>query len=74
LPAATTERVRALRVLARFPNGCTEALMLAEGFTVTFLAGLVFHGLAMADLDTKHVVWIQITDLGREALARQAAM
>jgi hypothetical protein len=48
--------------------------MLAQGFTVTFLAGLVFDGLATAELDTKHVVWMQITDIGREALARRAAM
>ena len=38
MPAATTERVRALRLLARYPDGCTEALILAHGFTITFLA------------------------------------
>jgi hypothetical protein len=45
--------------------------MLAHGFTVAFLAGLVRGRLVTADLDASHVVWMQITDLGREALARQ---
>jgi hypothetical protein len=40
LPTATTEWVQALESLARHPNGCSEALMLAHGFTVAFLAGL----------------------------------
>jgi hypothetical protein len=71
LPAATTERVRALELLARYPNGCTEALMLAHRFTVVFLAALVQGRLVTAGLNAAHVVWIQITDLGREALARQ---
>ena len=60
-------------MLARCPDGCTEALMLAHGFTITFLAGLVFDGLVTAELNTTHVVRMRITDLGREALARQAA-
>jgi hypothetical protein len=71
LPAATTERVRALQLLARYPNGCTEALMLAHGFTVVFLAWLVRGRLVTAELNATHVVWMRITDLGREALARQ---
>jgi hypothetical protein len=73
LPAATTERVRALQLLARYPNGCTEALMLGHGFTVAFLAGLVRGRLVTAELNASHVVWMQITDLGREAIARWAA-
>jgi hypothetical protein len=71
LPAAATERMRALRLLARYPNGCAEALMLAHGFTVVFLAGLVRGRLVTAELNVSHVVWMQITDLGREALSRQ---
>jgi hypothetical protein len=71
LPTAATEWVRALELLARYPNGCSEALMLAHGFTVVFLAALVRGRLATAGLNATHVVWIQITDLGREALARQ---
>jgi hypothetical protein len=74
LPTANTERVQALQTLARYSNGCSEALMLAHGFTVAFLAGLVRGRLVTADLDASHVVWMQITDLGREALARQLNM
>ena len=73
MPAATTERVRALRLLARCPDGCTEALILAHGFTVPFLANLVIARLVTAELSAAHDVWVQITDLGREALAQQAA-
>ena len=71
MPTATTEWVQALESLARHPNGCSEALMLAHGFTVAFLAGLVRGRLVTAELNATHVVWMQITDLGREALARQ---
>ena len=73
MPAATTERVRALGLLARYPDGCTEALILAHGFTVTFLADLVTAGLVTAELSAEHDVLVQITDLGREALAQQAS-
>jgi hypothetical protein len=71
LPAATTERVRALQFLAHYPKGCAEALMLAHGFTVVCLAGLAQGRLLTAELNISHVVWMQITDLGREALTRQ---
>jgi hypothetical protein len=71
--AATTERVRALRLLARYPNGCTEALMLAHGFTITIFARLVRDRLVTAELDSTRGVLIQITGLGREALAQHAA-
>ena len=70
LPGATTERVRALRLLARCPDGCAETLMLANGFTVGMLADLVRDRFATAGLNDANVVWIQITDLGREMLAR----
>jgi hypothetical protein len=73
MPTATTERVRALALLARCPDGCTEALILAHGFTIPFLAGLVGDRLVTAELSAAHQVWVQITDLGREALAQQAA-
>jgi hypothetical protein len=73
LPAATTERVRALQLLACHPSGCTEALVLAHGFTIAFLAGLVRGRLVTAELNASHVVWMRITDLGREALVRWAA-
>jgi hypothetical protein len=71
------ERNRALRVLAGAPNGCTEAIMLAHGFTVETLGRLVLDGLATATPGTAvqaggrqvTVTWLAITDLGRQALA-----
>ena len=77
MPWATTERVRALRLLARYPDGCAETLMLAQGFTVALLAGLVRDRFATAELNSANVVWVEITDLGREMLAsmsRRAAV
>jgi hypothetical protein len=44
--------------------------MLEEGFRVAFLADLVRDGLVTAELKNAHVVWVQITDLGREILTR----
>jgi hypothetical protein len=66
LPTATTEWVRALELLARRPDGCPEAVMLAEGFKIAFLAGLVRDGLVTAELNTARVVWVQITNLGEK--------
>jgi hypothetical protein len=40
------EHLRALRVLARHPNGCTEATLLKLDFTVGQLSYLVYAGLA----------------------------
>ena len=40
------EERRALKSLANHPNGCDEAVLLADGFTVGQLAGLVIDGLA----------------------------
>jgi hypothetical protein len=73
LPTATTERERALQLLARYPSGCTEALMLAHGFAIALLAELVRDRLVTAELNASHVVWMRITALGREAIARRAA-
>jgi hypothetical protein len=36
----TDEQRRALRLLARSPNGCTEAIMLAHGFDLVMLGKL----------------------------------
>lgn len=38
--------------------------MLAHGFTVAFLAGLVRDRYATAELNSANVVWVEITDLG----------
>jgi hypothetical protein len=70
------EQRRALDLLARRPNGRTEADMLAHGFTFDLLADLVQSGLATAEpQDTRHgrnsvtVTWMTITDAGRVAIA-----
>jgi hypothetical protein len=45
-PPAT--RRRALELLAASPDGCTEAIMVAHGFTVDMMVKLVRAGLATA--------------------------
>jgi hypothetical protein len=45
---SNTERRRALKLLASNADGCTEAIMLAHGFTVEFLVDRVRAGLATA--------------------------
>jgi DNA-binding PadR family transcriptional regulator len=68
---------RALRLLAGSPLGCTEAIMLAHGFTYTTLDTLVRDGLATAERREMRagrqpikVIWLTITEAGRLALAR----
>jgi hypothetical protein len=69
---------RALRVLAGAPNGCTEAIMLAHGFSTDLLVDLVRGGLATETPGTVvqaggrpiKVTWLAITEVGRQALAR----
>jgi hypothetical protein len=63
-------------LLAAAPNGATEAIMLAHGFTIEMLTVLVRDGLATATPETVHagkrpveVVRVRITDAGRLALA-----
>jgi hypothetical protein len=69
-------RRRALTPLAGCgQQGCTEALMLAQGFTVEFLAELVREGLASATAERAamgareiEVARVRITEEGRRAL------
>jgi hypothetical protein len=42
------DRQRALQLLASCRDGCTEAMMLAHGFTIVMLVELVRAGLATA--------------------------
>jgi hypothetical protein len=66
------EQRRALQLLARSPNGCTEALIMAHGFEGAMLGQLMLDGL---DLATPYhtragrrqmtVVWITIITTGR---------
>jgi hypothetical protein len=67
---------RALQLLARSPDGCTEALMLAHGFALEVLDKLASEGLAkakahdtMAGSRRMKVVRLQITPAGRRAIA-----
>jgi hypothetical protein len=69
------EERRALRDLARYPDGCAETVLLAEGFNVGQLALLVVDGFATmrrtaAEIGDrqKNVVWMQITQEGRKAI------
>jgi hypothetical protein len=73
----TDEQRRALRHLARSPNGCTEALLMAHGFDVAILGKLVLDGLAkveahdtMAGSRRMKVFWLRITEAGRKAIAQ----
>jgi hypothetical protein len=66
----TDEQRRALRLMAGQPHGCTEADMLTHGFELAMLGDLLFRGLALAaPRDTLPVMWIQITEAGRKAIA-----
>jgi hypothetical protein len=72
----SAEQRRALRVLAGNPLGCTEAIMLAHGFKSEMLGALVLDGLTTTQRGTVRagrrqikVVWVTITDAGRQALA-----
>jgi hypothetical protein len=73
----TPEERRALEVLARDPRGATgHLLMIAHGFEMKMLAGLVHDGLAEAKVGESvkaggkmiEVVHFWITDAGRAAL------
>ncbi len=71
------EQRSALALLANFPNGITEELLvLAHGFDRAMIAGLVHGGLATAEREVVtgpgsaliEVVRIKITQAGRMAL------
>jgi hypothetical protein len=66
----TDEQRRALRLLARSPNGCTEAALLDQGFTVGQLGNLVFGGFAKIRAAGRQKVFlVKITTAGRKAIA-----
>jgi hypothetical protein len=75
-PSLTRARRRALTVLAGESEGCTEAVMMAHGFALEFLADLVADGLVSERTDrvemgkrSIEVVRLCITDVGRAVLA-----
>jgi hypothetical protein len=66
---------RALKTLAR-PDGCAEAMLLADGFSIDQLAGLVVGGYAVmqqrrVDISgrMRTAVWMKITEAGQKAIA-----
>jgi hypothetical protein len=64
--------LRLSRLLARHPDGCAEAFLLADGLHVGQLAVVVVEGLAemkLAAVAGRQRVWMTITDEGREAIA-----
>ena len=70
------ERRRALELLAASPDGCSEAMMLAHGFTVDFLVELIRTGMATTRIEgvvaggrAMEVARVRITEAGRRALA-----
>jgi hypothetical protein len=74
------DRRRALELLASCPEGCTEAIMLAHGFTIPQMVELVRAGLASATAErvvagrhTIEVATVRITEAGRRALAEVRA-
>jgi hypothetical protein len=50
-PRLDAGRDRALRLLADAPDGCTEAIMLAHGFTVELMVDLCIAELAIATVE-----------------------
>ena len=74
----TTERRRALKLLASSPSGVTKKLLILDhGFKRQMLAALIATGLAAAEHEvvkvggkTIEVSRIRITAAGREALAK----
>jgi hypothetical protein len=62
-------------MLTRSPDGCTEAILLAYGFKIELLAGLVLGRLATAAQEIvpasrRQVVRMMITDAGRRVVMR----
>jgi hypothetical protein len=75
MPNRRTDRHRALTSLADSPEGYTDAIMLAHGFTPKLISDLVDAGLVLAQVDYMQsggrvidVTRILITGAGRRAL------
>ena len=78
MPSPGRQRRRALKLLAASAEGCTEAIMLAHGFTSERLVHLVQAELATATAErmrtgnrTIEVIRMKITDAGRQALGER---
>ena len=69
-------RRRALELLASCRDGCTDTIMVAQGFSVEQMVELVRGGLAsvvaqrvVAGQDVMEIARVRITEAGRRALA-----
>jgi hypothetical protein len=76
MASLSDEERRVLQLLAGRSDGCDEAVLLADGVTVGQLAGLVIDGFATGsvarialDGREKPVVWMKITQAGRQVIA-----
>jgi hypothetical protein len=76
MPNLTDKQRRAVEMLVRQPDACSERQLLARGFSFNQLAGLLCDGYATVvrkHIDVggreKSVPWLQITDSGRRAMA-----
>jgi hypothetical protein len=71
-PSLSREQRGVLALLANFPHGITEELLvLAHGFDRALIAGLLHEGLATVQrevVSSIEMVRIKITDVGRTAL------
>jgi len=74
-PKPHRRRRRALELLASCADGCTEAILIAHGFTVEQMVELVRAGLATAHRQrvvvgrrTVEIARVKITEAGRRAL------
>jgi hypothetical protein len=75
----TDETRRMLELLAASNDGCTEAILMAHGFALEFLDGIVSAGLATATAEHTFAAGraieftrVRITEAGRRALAARA--
>jgi hypothetical protein len=73
----STERRRALDLLAASPDGCTAAILMAHGFKSDQLVELINAGLASVTTErvvtgdrAMEVTRVRITEAGRRALGK----
>jgi hypothetical protein len=75
IPKLTNEQRRALCVLARYADGCSQPALLADGFSVCQFVILVIEGFATMRRKRiaiggreKKMIWLQITPIGQSAI------
>ena len=77
IPGLTDRQIGALEMMAGCPDGCTEAALKANGFSIGLLGGLIRAGLATATPGIVEaggrsfgVVRLAVTEKGRTVNAR----